>query len=498
MRSGYYNTIPVKFQPGDLIYLRRPNPAVNLQGSVRPGIYRIREIRDSGVLVIHGKCGTLAEVHSTNCAPCHLANINPAIDSSLRDIPETHACRICRQQDRDDIMLICDGCQRGYHTTCLQPPLESVPEEDTWCCDECIQQGITPIILEELLRQDQLQQGVDRPVLRNQQQEREDKAASMDGQPILIRVLEPNRTPVNHTGKLSFLPPDQRTDARRPLRLHTPGFQPVDISVSKAARATRSRMDVTLQSVVHPSLVQYCTQVFTAARGTAAAADTLPMYSDTYDLLSVEGYTSLYQDSFGTTRGLPTTGTPVEWVPELDWVTDTTSTITLDEPLTAKAMVLLFSSVDLQSCFRVADPVAKSAVLNEQLQQRYQRTLISSPSSPAKFINWLMPLHYRRLAVKGPIDWVFLYPPISIADLSLTLAASRARVGVAMHIHRTYLTALNPIRLQLLTAFKAERRLAIIHTWDDDHIWVCVFTTSSQRSRMLCPSSAVVTSWTSF
>jgi hypothetical protein len=76
MRSGYYNTTPVKFQPGDLIYVRRPNAAVNLQSSVRNGIYRIREVRDSGVLLIHGKCGTLAEVHSTNCAPCHLANVN--------------------------------------------------------------------------------------------------------------------------------------------------------------------------------------------------------------------------------------------------------------------------------------------------------------------------------------------------------------------------------------------------------------------------------------
>ena len=55
MRSGYYNTIPIKFLPGDLIYVQRPNAAVNLQSSVRSGIYRIREVRDSGVLVVHGK-----------------------------------------------------------------------------------------------------------------------------------------------------------------------------------------------------------------------------------------------------------------------------------------------------------------------------------------------------------------------------------------------------------------------------------------------------------
>jgi hypothetical protein len=51
-------------------------------------------------------------------------------------------------------MLVCDGCQRGFHLDCLDPPLDTIPAENTWCCPECLQQGITPAILEELLRQD--------------------------------------------------------------------------------------------------------------------------------------------------------------------------------------------------------------------------------------------------------------------------------------------------------------------------------------------------------
>ena len=38
-------------------------------------------------------------------------------------------------------MLLCDGCQKGWHTYCLHPPLESVPEED-WLCDECKKRGV--------------------------------------------------------------------------------------------------------------------------------------------------------------------------------------------------------------------------------------------------------------------------------------------------------------------------------------------------------------------
>jgi hypothetical protein len=40
MRKGYYNTTPIKFHHGDMIYVHRPNPAVKLQESARNGIYQ--------------------------------------------------------------------------------------------------------------------------------------------------------------------------------------------------------------------------------------------------------------------------------------------------------------------------------------------------------------------------------------------------------------------------------------------------------------------------
>ena len=45
------------------------------------------------------------------------------------------------------------GASGGDHLSCLDPPLEAVPEEETWCCPECLQQGITPVILEALIQQ---------------------------------------------------------------------------------------------------------------------------------------------------------------------------------------------------------------------------------------------------------------------------------------------------------------------------------------------------------
>ncbi|KAJ1178770.1 hypothetical protein NDU88_004012 [Pleurodeles waltl] len=45
-------------------------------------------------------------------------------------------CEVCGRCDREDRLLLCDGCDAGYHMECLNPPLGSVPV-DEWFCPEC-------------------------------------------------------------------------------------------------------------------------------------------------------------------------------------------------------------------------------------------------------------------------------------------------------------------------------------------------------------------------
>ncbi|XP_022045650.2 PHD and RING finger domain-containing protein 1 isoform X2 [Acanthochromis polyacanthus] len=45
-------------------------------------------------------------------------------------------CEVCGGSDREDRLLLCDGCDAGYHMECLTPPLDSVPVEE-WFCPEC-------------------------------------------------------------------------------------------------------------------------------------------------------------------------------------------------------------------------------------------------------------------------------------------------------------------------------------------------------------------------
>lgn len=49
-------------------------------------------------------------------------------------------CLRCRRGDREDQLLLCDGCDAATHTYCLDPPLSCVPE-GKWFCERCARPG---------------------------------------------------------------------------------------------------------------------------------------------------------------------------------------------------------------------------------------------------------------------------------------------------------------------------------------------------------------------
>ncbi|XP_044281586.1 PHD and RING finger domain-containing protein 1 isoform X1 [Varanus komodoensis] len=55
-------------------------------------------------------------------------------DDELEDDPTF--CEVCGRSDREDRLLLCDGCDAGYHMECLNPPLSEVPV-DEWFCPPC-------------------------------------------------------------------------------------------------------------------------------------------------------------------------------------------------------------------------------------------------------------------------------------------------------------------------------------------------------------------------
>uniref|UniRef100_A0A8D2M5L1 Bromodomain adjacent to zinc finger domain protein 1A n=1 Tax=Zonotrichia albicollis TaxID=44394 RepID=A0A8D2M5L1_ZONAL len=45
-------------------------------------------------------------------------------------------CKVCRKKGDAESMVLCDGCDRGYHTYCIRPKLK-VPRGKDWFCPEC-------------------------------------------------------------------------------------------------------------------------------------------------------------------------------------------------------------------------------------------------------------------------------------------------------------------------------------------------------------------------
>ncbi|XP_058795968.1 bromodomain adjacent to zinc finger domain protein 2B-like isoform X2 [Phymastichus coffea] len=46
-------------------------------------------------------------------------------------------CQFCHSGDNEDKLLLCDSCDRGYHTYCFRPKMENIPDGD-WYCHECM------------------------------------------------------------------------------------------------------------------------------------------------------------------------------------------------------------------------------------------------------------------------------------------------------------------------------------------------------------------------
>ena len=147
LRSGGYLPKIKRFEVGDFVYVRHNTsdgkPQTSLSALARKVILRVVEVRDTGILILQGKDGAIISENICNCTPCHLP-IHDTVIEHFRpaiDMP----CEVCQLPDRPHLMVLCDTCQTGWHTTCLRPVLAKVPRGKTpWFCPRCIEHAPLP------------------------------------------------------------------------------------------------------------------------------------------------------------------------------------------------------------------------------------------------------------------------------------------------------------------------------------------------------------------
>ncbi|KAJ7734042.1 jumonji superfamily protein [Mycena maculata] len=74
--------------------------------------------------------------------PSNLLAASPLPPPIFHDTKETKGtpeqnCEICHKKNRGEEMLLCDGCDCGFHMFCLDPPLDTIPKEQ-WFCYTCL------------------------------------------------------------------------------------------------------------------------------------------------------------------------------------------------------------------------------------------------------------------------------------------------------------------------------------------------------------------------
>ncbi|PNH09229.1 hypothetical protein TSOC_004161, partial [Tetrabaena socialis] len=115
--TGRYLAKP-SFAPGDYVYVRRGNITDTLQFSQHNIVLRVETVGPLGVAVLLGRDGARTRRRVEQLRPCHL-DIDPALSPQLFRPQRDLQYELCGSPHQAARMLLCDGCNTGWHTHCL-------------------------------------------------------------------------------------------------------------------------------------------------------------------------------------------------------------------------------------------------------------------------------------------------------------------------------------------------------------------------------------------
>ncbi|PNH01236.1 Retrovirus-related Pol polyprotein from transposon [Tetrabaena socialis] len=133
VRTGRYLAKPVVHAPGDYVYVRRGNVTNTLQFPQHDTILRVESVGPQGVAVLMGSDGARTRRRVEQLLPCHLP-VNPIVDPRLFWPARDLQCEVCGSPHDEARMLLCDGCNKGWHWRCLG--LSARPL-GMWLCPGC-------------------------------------------------------------------------------------------------------------------------------------------------------------------------------------------------------------------------------------------------------------------------------------------------------------------------------------------------------------------------
>eukprot|EP00877_Chromochloris_zofingiensis_P006429 jgi/Chrzof1/2039/UNPLg00695.t1 len=513
VRDGTHLPKLRKFEVGDYVYVQR-EVKTTIQLKARALILRIKEVRSSCVLVLQGRCGTQMAVHMTQCAPCHLPDLDGTIDPSLAahdDAP----CVVCGYPDDDHIILLCDGCGTAWHTYCCSPPLPKVPE-GTWLCASCISADvdIAEVQAAQARSQAQSAQEAQRAVLHPTKatRGRDTAAAAMDGRLVVKKFNDPaTGKPRNYWGRVHFrgalhrpyyhhvVFEDGETGVFTTTALRGRHFKvmpsgtalPDSRSIPEPTKDYQSTAHLTV-AVVRPVLVQ--PPVTDASSASAQLLD-LPDAWCLHESAGLSATLSALMPGNYAANHITKLANQILKVQHMCRYKETDALKNYAWVTTDSAeMQPLLCAVDFASCRSILDPFSGNGAVATGLQHLNKHVItndINQHWAADSHADALQPAFYRQhqpqIIVSSP--W------FAVLDIAIPLAVHFASICVCMHVPGHYISNAHCARQQWLRALFIQDRVHVIMGLPRGPsgrrcAWLIIFASAALKQRMLRPLCA--------
>ncbi|KAJ9519684.1 hypothetical protein QJQ45_013313 [Haematococcus lacustris] len=444
-RSGSYQPATRSFKPGDFVYLRLAAKHNMLQLEARPEIYRVVVVKDSGVAVLTGKCGTQFNEHISNLSPCHLLDLDGTIDVGLARPHIDHPCEVCRFTGDEAVMLLCDGCGTGWHTYCLTPALDAVPEGD-WLCPRCVGAGVT---LGEVRDRQLLAAPAPLPLQ----------------DPFLSKaVLSKIKAARELHGRVVHCPANKAAPERWGVVTYKG-----DECRPKYFRIT-FQDGSTIDDLQHAVLLRkgwLMPQGSELPRHLAASTVTVATLPDHWLLSSTAGVLAALHCLL-----------PGSWHPSVAAAIAQGYQLMQPTSITPQELRVASTVINLGLMHSLLDPCTTTPIIISGLELQ--------PLSAQPHLS-LSPTAYRAQLQRQPIDAIISCPDPTILDLLLPLAVIYAHSLVCMLVPHAFLSDAPPARFRWLQQLKAAERLLYVTcpSLRSRVGWFMVFSSSAQRQQLL-------------
>jgi len=461
LRSGGYLPSVHQFKVGQYVYMR--DLSQPLHPHARPEVLRVKEVRSSGVLILEGRDGNTMSHNMNHCSPCHLPIKALVTEKALPRPAHDLVCETCKKPDNPQAMILCDSCDRGFHTWCHHTPLEKVPR-GKWLCSDCVREGVTLDNLQtrEVAATDQvlvrqLRAGL-RAVGRHKQKKK--KAAAVDKAEPEEVVERPSAT----------LRRQQRLVARS---------QAIVEETPKKGRG-RPRKNVVVQAnVVQVTALPACFTWWTVEGALNALSLLMPGTSADMPRVS--------EHHFNNAR----------IVSDRSWQGSRFEGECSKVPVSEQEAVHLMSLIDLSLSFNIIVVCADRYHSFQKWIEHHAGEMVVSNSVDRRYCSHynfcaMQPDGYHGLQQIGPLQAIFACPHEALVDAVLPLASSFAQHVAMFLVPMGFLSQCHAARARWLQELNAAGRLYVAapsagssSRGQHGRVWLLVFKSEVQKLLML-------------